>query len=155
MSEGVSEVSSASERVSGTSERANGRASGPVLTSLFLFVPDHSATAEHDHSYPRFSISSHRLSLHLLHGSAGEDGGHGMDLEGLKVVVGGDLEDGFGTPWVPEADVAVDGRRDDLAVDAPLSVHVHHPTLVLAQRHHSVGKGGKITQNHLIEESLT
>ena len=63
-----------------------------------------------------------------------------MDLEGLKVVVGGDLEDGFGTPWIPEADVAVDGRRDDLAVDAPLSVHVHHPTLVLAQRHHSVGK---------------
>ena len=30
-------------RVSGASERANGRASGPVLTSLFLFVPDHSA----------------------------------------------------------------------------------------------------------------
>ena len=29
-------------RVSGASERANGRASGPVLTSLFLFVPDHS-----------------------------------------------------------------------------------------------------------------
>ena len=36
-SEGVSEVS-------GASERANGRARGPVLTSLFLFVPDHSAT---------------------------------------------------------------------------------------------------------------
>ena len=31
-------------RVSGASERANGRASGPVLTSRFLFVPDHSAT---------------------------------------------------------------------------------------------------------------
>ena len=29
----------------GASERANGRASGPVLTSLFLFVPDHSAAA--------------------------------------------------------------------------------------------------------------
>ena len=29
--------------MSGASERANGRASGPVLTSLFLFVPDHSA----------------------------------------------------------------------------------------------------------------
>ena len=27
------------------SERANGRASGPVLRSLFLFVPDHSAVA--------------------------------------------------------------------------------------------------------------
>ena len=37
-----SEQSRASERVSGASERANGRASGPVLTSLFLFVPDHS-----------------------------------------------------------------------------------------------------------------
>ena len=33
-------------RVSGASERANGRASGPLLTSLFLFVPDHSATVE-------------------------------------------------------------------------------------------------------------
>ena len=33
MSEGVSEVS----------ERASGRESGPVLTSLFLFVPDHRA----------------------------------------------------------------------------------------------------------------
>ena len=29
--------------MSGARERANGRASGPVLTSLFLFVPDHSA----------------------------------------------------------------------------------------------------------------
>ena len=37
------EQSGASKRVSGASERANGRASGPVLTSLFLFVPDHSA----------------------------------------------------------------------------------------------------------------
>ena len=37
------EQSGASERVSGASERANGRASGPVLTSLFLFDPDHSA----------------------------------------------------------------------------------------------------------------
>ena len=34
----------ASERVSGVSERANGRASGLVLTFLFLFVPDHGAT---------------------------------------------------------------------------------------------------------------
>ena len=31
--------------MSGASERANGRASDPVLTSRFLFVPDHSATA--------------------------------------------------------------------------------------------------------------
>ena len=29
--------------MSGASERANGRASGPVLTSQFLFVLDHSA----------------------------------------------------------------------------------------------------------------
>ena len=35
----------ASKRVSGTSERANRQASGLVLTSRFLFVPDHSATA--------------------------------------------------------------------------------------------------------------
>ena len=32
-----------SEGVSKVSERASGRASGPVLTSQFLFVPDHSA----------------------------------------------------------------------------------------------------------------
>ena len=32
--------------MSGASERANGRASGPVLTSLFLFIPDHSAPSE-------------------------------------------------------------------------------------------------------------
>ena len=40
--EGACEASSpeASERVSGASERANGQESGPVLTSLFLFVPD-------------------------------------------------------------------------------------------------------------------
>ena len=38
-----SEQSGASERVSGASEQANGRASGPELTSRFLFVPDHSA----------------------------------------------------------------------------------------------------------------
>ena len=29
--------------MSGASEQANGRASDPVLTSRFLFVPDHSA----------------------------------------------------------------------------------------------------------------
>ena len=34
-------------RLSGASERANGRASGPVLTPLFLFVPDHSAPDAH------------------------------------------------------------------------------------------------------------
>ena len=31
------------KRVSGASEQGNGRASGPVLMSLYLFVPDHSA----------------------------------------------------------------------------------------------------------------
>ena len=62
-SEGVSKVSErASERVSaaeGASEasspeqanefavRANGRASGPVFTSLSLFVPDHNACVRH------------------------------------------------------------------------------------------------------------
>ena len=35
-----------SERVSGASERANGRASGPVLQSVFLAVIDHSAAGE-------------------------------------------------------------------------------------------------------------
>ena len=34
--------------MSGASERANGRASGPVLTSLFLFKPDHSAPPMQD-----------------------------------------------------------------------------------------------------------
>ena len=36
-----SEQSGASERVSGASERANGRASGPVLTSRFLADLNH------------------------------------------------------------------------------------------------------------------
>ena len=38
-----SEQSGASERVSGASERANGRASGPVLQSVFLAVFEPSA----------------------------------------------------------------------------------------------------------------
>ena len=37
-----SEQSGASVRVSGASERANGRASGPVLTSRFMAVLNHS-----------------------------------------------------------------------------------------------------------------
>ena len=58
MSEGVSEQTSersrghkrseqsrAREQVSGVSDRTNGRASGPALTSLFFFVSDHSAMA--------------------------------------------------------------------------------------------------------------
>ena len=39
-----SEQSGASERA----VRANGRASGPVLTSLFSFVPNHSAPVDED-----------------------------------------------------------------------------------------------------------
>ena len=42
-----SEQSGASKRVSGVRERMNGRASGPVLSSLFSFVPDHSAAWLH------------------------------------------------------------------------------------------------------------
>ena len=38
-----SELCGASERVSGASERANGRASGPVLTSQLMAVLNHSA----------------------------------------------------------------------------------------------------------------
>ena len=38
-----SEQSGASEGVSGASERTNGRASDPVLQSVFLAVLDHSA----------------------------------------------------------------------------------------------------------------
>ena len=38
-----SKQSGASERVNGASEQANGLASGPVLMSRLLFVPDHSA----------------------------------------------------------------------------------------------------------------
>ena len=42
-----SEQCGTSERVSGASERGNGRASGPVLTTRFLAVPNHCAsTAE-------------------------------------------------------------------------------------------------------------
>ena len=41
-----SEQSGASEQVSGASERANGRASGPVLQSVFLAVFDHSGRKE-------------------------------------------------------------------------------------------------------------
>ena len=46
-SERTSECSGGREQSehSGASERVNGQASGPVLTSLFLFVPDHSASS--------------------------------------------------------------------------------------------------------------
>ena len=34
--------------MSSASKRANGRVSGPALTSRFLFVPDHSAPGKYD-----------------------------------------------------------------------------------------------------------
>ena len=40
--------------MSGASKRANGRASGPVLTSLFLFVPNHSALSVKSFCSPLF-----------------------------------------------------------------------------------------------------
>ena len=55
-----------------------------------------------------------------------------MDFEGLKVGVGGNLEDGFWISCVPKADIAVDRGGDDFTVDAALRVDIHHPTLMLA-----------------------
>ena len=54
----LSKQSGASERVSGANKRANGRASGPVLTSLFLFVPDHSASVSDDNPFFHHGLSS-------------------------------------------------------------------------------------------------
>ena len=54
----------------GVSERANGRASGPVLTSLFLFVPDHSAAFWKRSvltSFPPLWLSLFRFRLPLFH----------------------------------------------------------------------------------------
>ena len=45
--EGASEASSP-EQANELAMRANRRASGPVLASLFLFVPDHSGPFESD-----------------------------------------------------------------------------------------------------------
>ena len=50
-----SEQSEASERVSGASKRANGRASGPVLQSVFLAVIDHSAAPFSENATTSFS----------------------------------------------------------------------------------------------------
>ena len=55
-----SEQGGASERVSGASERANGRASGPVLQSVFLAVIDHSAIV--DNASKRMSEQRKRTS---------------------------------------------------------------------------------------------
>ena len=45
-------MSGGSEQVSGGSERANGRASGPVLTSGFLVILAHSAAKKGGSEYP-------------------------------------------------------------------------------------------------------
>ena len=59
-----SEQSVAREQVSGASERAKGWASGPILTSLFLFVPDHSAMFLHTAIRPyRLQNSFHVTKL--------------------------------------------------------------------------------------------
>ena len=56
------------KRVSGASEQMNERASGPVITSRFLFVPDHSAAsprifqAHFGSKQPDFPAPSHPLS---------------------------------------------------------------------------------------------
>ena len=56
-----SEQGRATERVSSASEWANRRASGPVLTSRFLFVPDHSAPT--DGYSPKFALFTHKIFL--------------------------------------------------------------------------------------------
>ena len=54
-----SEQSKASEQMSGASERANGRASGPVLQSVFLAVIDHSGQRALSHSLNNLSDIFH------------------------------------------------------------------------------------------------
>ena len=49
-----SEQSGASERVSDASKRANGRASGPVVQSVFLAVIDHSALWEYQRKWEKW-----------------------------------------------------------------------------------------------------
>ena len=70
-----------------------------------------------------------------------------MNFKGLKIIIGGNLEDGFGAPWIPEPDVAIHWGGDDLSIDAPLSVDVDNPTLMLTQRHHS----GKKKETNVIK----
>ena len=64
-----SEQCGASERVSGASERANGRASDPVLQSVFLFILAHSAV--------------------WASGKEGERGNGGWEVDGVEVGKGG------------------------------------------------------------------
>ena len=54
-----------SEGVSGASERANGRASGPVLTSLFLFIPDHHAMVEYPQRL-KIEVAGPCMSFHNI-----------------------------------------------------------------------------------------
>ena len=62
MSEGVSEVS-------GASERANGRASGPVLPSVFLAVIDHSVLVKMDfyQIYGEKGLRANARARHVQH----------------------------------------------------------------------------------------
>ena len=77
-SEGVSEVS-------GTSKRANGRARGPVLTFLFLFVPDHSAKWQADGNTNR-KIDYLYWVLSFLSSFVGEWLSLGRDSDGIVKV---------------------------------------------------------------------
>ena len=52
--------------MSGASKPANGRASGPVLTPLFLFVPDHSAPPTHITHYHFHPIATQPLVTLIL-----------------------------------------------------------------------------------------
>ena len=49
--------------MSGASERANGRASGPVLTSLFLYFPDHSSTTGETFLFDASSVQTQITKL--------------------------------------------------------------------------------------------
>ena len=61
-----SEQGGASKRVSGASKRANRRVSGPVLTSGFLFVPDHSAACSHTTVLTKLITVLTKLLFHMF-----------------------------------------------------------------------------------------
>ena len=60
-----SKQSGASDHVSGASERANGRASGPVLQSVFLAVYDHSALRYEKNDGIHTSIERKNRHFHI------------------------------------------------------------------------------------------
>ena len=60
--------------MSGASKRANGRASGPVLTSVFFSIFDHSAGIKSLNSLVFFQHCSHLESLSLAENEFGYDG---------------------------------------------------------------------------------